>query len=260
MPFGYMQSLFQKKRLSQVFLRDISSVSDYLDLADFSGKTVLEIGAGTGVVTEYLAARAKRVVAIEIDPEAIGALKQRTAGMKNVEVVAADALRASLDYPVVVGFLPYHISTPLLVRLLHSDYGDAILCLQKEFALRMVAPPDDVEYSRLSVLAQSLADVEFLGVVPAGAFVPVPKVDSALVYLHRNPKFSLDDALVSALFQHKNQSVKNAVGHSARALGIDKPAAKALAASLPLNDRKVRSLTLEELETLSKAFQAASAV
>jgi len=245
----------QKKSLSQVFLKDISAVKDYLDLADFSGKTVLEIGAGTGAVTTYLAARAKKVIAIEIDDGAIGYLKRATAAFKNVEIVKADALRASLDYEVVVGFLPYHLATPILVRLLHSNYGDAILCLQKEFAARMVVEPDSPEYSRLSVLCQSLADVEIMGVVPRGAFIPVPKVDSALVYLQRNKKFDLNDVLVSALFQHKNQTVKNAVLHSARALATDKTALKTIASSLPFSDRKVRSLSLEELQALSAAFK-----
>ncbi|MFH1107086.1 MAG: 16S rRNA (adenine(1518)-N(6)/adenine(1519)-N(6))-dimethyltransferase RsmA [Candidatus Micrarchaeota archaeon] len=249
-----MTAFRQKKYLSQVFLRDISSVRDYLDLADLSGQTVLEIGAGLGVVTEYLAGRAKRVIAMEIDDDAIAEITRRTAGLKNVEVVKADALRASLGYPVVVGFLPYHVSTPILVRLLHSDFGDAILCLQKEFAVRMAAEPDSPEYSRLSVLSQSRADLEIMGVVPRSAFSPVPKVDSVLVYLHRNKKFSLDDRLVSALFQHKNQSVKNALLHSARALAVEKEALKRIVPSLPFKDRRVRSLSISELEELCNAF------
>ncbi len=245
----------QKKRLSQVFLRDIDAVKEFLDLADFKGKTVLEIGSGTGAVTTYLAGRAKRVVAMEIDDDAIAELTRATAGFKNVEAVKADALRSSLDYEVVVGFLPYHAATPILVRLLHSNYGDAILCLQKEFAVRMTAAPNSPDYSRLSVLAQSLADVEIMGAVPRGAFTPVPKVDSALVYLQRNKKFDLDDRLVSALFQHKNQSVKNALLHSGRALGLEKPALKRIAESLPFPERKVRSLALPDLESLSNWFR-----
>lgn len=244
----------QKKRLSQVFLRDISSVKEFLGLADFKGKTVLEIGAGAGVVTEYLAARAKRIIAIDVDDDVVAALHKRFEGVNNIEIVKADALRSSLDYPVVVGFLPYHAATPILVKLLRSNYSDALLCLQKEFALRMVAEPNSPGYSRLSVLAQSLADVEVLGVVPRGAFTPVPKVDSALVYLQHNKKFDLDDSLVSALFQHKNQSVKNALLHSSRALGVEKTRLAQIAASLPHSSRRVRSLSLEELQALSRTF------
>ncbi|MBU1197851.1 ribosomal RNA small subunit methyltransferase A [Candidatus Micrarchaeota archaeon] len=246
----------QLKRLSQVFLRDISFVQEYLDLADFSDKRVLEIGAGTGVITRYLAEHAKEVTALEVDERLARELANGLRDVKNVNVIMGDARIHPLDAPVIVGFLPYHLSSPLLFRILNSTFQDALLCLQKEFALRMIASPDTPQYARLSVMAQSLSDVEIWGIVPRTAFRPVPRVDSAFVHLVKNPKAHLDPQLVQLLFQHKNQSVKNALWHSRRSLSFPSPSdAKTRIARLPLASRRVRSLTLQEIEKLSITFQ-----
>ena len=247
---------FQNLRLSQVFLRDVSFAEPLLELADFSGKRVLEIGAGEGVVTEYLAARAKTVTALEVDARLAAGLKQKFQTSKNVTVVQADALAYPLDSEVIVGFLPYHLSSPLLFRILEARFQDALLCLQKEFAQRLVAAPGSNDWSRLSVMAQNAADIQFLGVVPRTAFAPMPKVDSALVHLLKNPKFPLDEPLVSCLFQHKNQTVKNALWHSRKKIGVPEARLKLELPLLPFASEKPRSLPLEQLALLSKAYRA----
>jgi len=128
--------------------------------------------------------------------------------------------------------------------------------LQKEFAERLVAQPGSRDWSRLSVFVQANADVKMLFEVPRFAFTPVPRVDSAVVLLKKNKKFKLDAKLVNALFQHKNQSVKNALLHSKRALGASE---KRLLEFInwigeKKREKKVRMLALSELQALSNEF------
>jgi 16S rRNA (adenine1518-N6/adenine1519-N6)-dimethyltransferase len=246
-------SLRQKKRLSQVFLKDYSAVSGVFDELDLKGKTVLEIGAGTGIITRVLSKKARKVVALEIDPDACGLLRENLSNSKNVEILCVDALQASFNYPVIIGFLPYHISSPLLFKILSSNFKEAIVCVQKEFASRMVAEPGSSEYSRLSVMAQNHAEITYLATVPKEAFSPIPKVDSALVYLVKNPRPALNAAFVSALFQHKNQSVRKALKHSRKVLKIpDDNFANFL---LLMPEKRTRLLTLGELRLLSKTYE-----
>lgn len=209
------------------------------------------------MLTQALARRAKRVIALEIDSRLREQLLKRAKEFKNVEVNFVDALKYNFaGFKTIFGNLPYHASTPLLFKILESGFEEAVLCLQKEFAERLVARPGSRDWSRLSVAAQANADVKVLFEIPRFAFTPVPKVDSAIVLLKRNKKFELDSALVNALFQHKNQTVKNALLHSTRALGASK---KELLAALEKmgkeKEKKVRTLTLGELEALSKRIR-----
>lgn len=245
-------SLRQKKKLSQVFLRDYSAIAGIFDDLDLKGKTVLEIGAGEGAITGVIAKKAKRVVALEIDPEACELLREKFAPQKNLEILNADALQASLNYPIIIGFLPYHISTPLLFKILDSNFKEAIICVQKEFASRMVASPGSSDYSKLSVMSQSKAEITFLSTVPKEAFSPIPKVDSALVYLVKKDSFKMNDALVAALFQHKNQFVRKALRHSQGTLNIPKAKFTKFLSLMP--EKRVRTLALYELESLSKTY------
>ncbi|MEK6843031.1 MAG: 16S rRNA (adenine(1518)-N(6)/adenine(1519)-N(6))-dimethyltransferase RsmA [Candidatus Micrarchaeota archaeon] len=245
----YFDNFHQKKRLSQVFLSDYSAIAEVFDDLDLLGKTVLEIGAGKGAITKVLSKKAKKVIALEIDKELCTILKGKTKGLKNVEIICADAMQASLDYEVIIGFLPYHISSPLLFKILNSNFKEAILCVQKEFALRLVSEINSKDYSKLSVMAQNLADIDYLQTVPASAFSPVPKVDSALVYLVKNPKGKLDGNVVSALFQHKNQSIKKALSHSGKMLGKTKLQLLEFCKIIQ-SSKRVRTLSLLDLHEI----------
>jgi len=218
---------------------------------------VLEIGAGTGVLTNALARRAKRVIALEIDSRLREQLLKRVKEFKNVEVNFVDAREFNFaGFKTIFGNLPYHASTPLLFKILESGFEEAVLCLQKEFAERLVAQPGSRDWSRLSVFVQANADVKMLFEVPRFAFTPVPRVDSAVVLLKKNKKFELDAKLVNALFQHKNQSVKNALLHSRKALKLDgNTLVFALEKIGREKEKKVRILTLEELARLTKLFK-----
>jgi len=246
------------KKLGQCFLKDESIAEQIAESIELEDKTILEIGAGTGQLTAFLAARAKKVTAIEVDSKLVPELRASLSSFNNVAIIHADALNVDFSgYDAIFGNLPYNISTPLLLKILESDAPQAVLLLQKEFAERMAAPPGDKEYSRLSVLAQNNARIEILAHVPSSCFSPAPKVDSAIVLLDKKPageKRKLSEQLVSALFQHKNQTVRNALVHSARQFGVSKADAKKAAEKLSLKDVRVRDLTLEELAELSSKW------
>lgn len=176
-----------KRRLGQHFLSDrriLGRIADALGAGP--GDTVLEIGPGPGGLTEALTQRAGRLVAIEKDAELVPALRARFPG---ATIVAADALDvdwaalAGSPY-LVAGNIPYNITSPLLDKALEPPRPERIVFLvQKEVADRVTAGAGEADYGALSVGVQSVAQAERLFVVPAGAFHPRPKVDSAVLRL-----------------------------------------------------------------------------
>ncbi|MGC9114070.1 MAG: 16S rRNA (adenine(1518)-N(6)/adenine(1519)-N(6))-dimethyltransferase RsmA [Candidatus Micrarchaeia archaeon] len=252
-----------KKKLSQHFLVDDSVAEQIAEVIDLNGKTVIEIGAGAGALTAFLAARAKRVIAVELDEELIPELQKLLSYYDNIEIVNADALKTELGgYDAVFGNIPYNISSPILVKLLKSRFNKAVLLLQKELAERLVAQPGEKNYSRLSVLAQNNARIKIVSEVPPTAFEPPPTVSSAVVLLEekkQSQKKKLDDALVTALFQHKNQTLSNALKHSTASLKKSKNELKQASRKLSFNKKRVRSLSLEELEETSREWKKLSA-
>ena len=176
-----------KRRLGQHFLTDpgiLRRIAGALDATP--ADTVLEIGPGPGGLTEVLAATAGRLVAIEKDAELVPALRVR---VPTATVVEADALEAdwrALAGPdfLVAGNIPYNITSPLLDKALEPPRPRRIVfLLQKEVAERVGAPPGSEAYGALSVGVQAVARAERLFTVPAGAFHPRPKVDSAVLRL-----------------------------------------------------------------------------
>ncbi len=248
-----MKIMHSPRALSQVFLVDRDYVKRIANSLALRGKTVLEIGAGTGVLTHELCKHAKRVIAIEVDRRLEPNLLARLSDCKNVEVNFVDALDFPLrGYKTIYGNLPYHLSSAILFKILDSDFDDAVLCLQKEFAVRLAALPASSDYSRLTVFTQAACEVKILFDIPRFAFTPIPSVDSTVVHLHKRVQpVKLNHALVTALFQHKNQSVKNALKHSRTTLG---KSVVELITSLDsvLAGKKVRMLSLEELKKISE--------
>ena len=183
-----------RKSLGQHFLSDVrilGKIADALELT--GGETVLEIGPGRGALTELLAPRARRLVAIEFDRALAELLRQKYAGKPNVEVVQADVLEADFtalaNGPyVLAGNVPYYITTPILFKALEIPRPErAVYLVQKEVADRLTASAGADDYGALSVNVQAVAKVERIARVPAGAFHPPPKVDSAIVRLTPRP-------------------------------------------------------------------------
>jgi 16S rRNA (adenine1518-N6/adenine1519-N6)-dimethyltransferase len=185
--------------------------------------TVLEIGAGYGNLTEKLAKKAGRVIAIEADHELAASLY----GLKNVEVIVGDALK--IDFPEfnkVISNLPYSISSPVTFKLLKSRFEFGILMYQYDFAKRMAAAPGGKDYGRLSVSVQHYSDVEMLDVLPPTSFRPAPEVKSAIVKLVPRPApYTVKDEgffmkFIKAAFSQRRKKLRNAILNNANFLGI----------------------------------------
>lgn len=210
------------KRAGQHHVVDLTVLEKMVDHAHLSREdVVLEIGAGIGNLTRLLAQCAGEVISIERDMRLIKILHGQMRGLANVQIVHGDALRVELPkFNKVVANLPYGISSDITFRLLEHKFELAVLMYQQEFAERLVAKPGSSDYSRLTVNAYYRAHVELLGEVPPEAFVPQPKVTSAIVRLRpREPPFKVSDEriffdVVRALFQHRRQRVRNALYRS----------------------------------------------
>ena len=191
-----------KKALGQHFLNDpgiLRRIADALDPQP--GETVLEIGPGPGGLTAQLATRGLRLIAIERDRDMVPGLRARFPG---VEIVEADALeedwhRLAGGPFAVIGNIPYNITSPLIDQALRPPRPRRIVFLvQKEVADRVAAAPGGKEYGALTVGVQSVATVERLFKVPAGAFHPPPKVDSAVIRMTpRQPPLVRDDEVAA---------------------------------------------------------------
>lgn len=248
------------KRKGQNYLINPGILSRIVNSAELSTEdTVLEIGAGIGTLTIPLADRAKKVVAVEQDIKIADVLKKRLDDLDihNVEVIVGDATQ--IDFPEfnkVVSNLPYKISSPITFKLLEHDFDSAVLMYQKEFAERMVAEPGNKNYSRLSVMMHFGAKVTMLFDVPPSAFIPQPKVSSAVIKLTPDRKEGAcdDDTFKKtsrALFQHKRKKVANALLDSFHEIQVtDKKTAKKIVSCLDPNIISERAVNLNPEEIL----------
>ena len=190
--------LLADKRFGQHFLLDLNLTRKIARLANpLDDALVIEVGPGPGGLTRALLAEgAAKVVAIERDPRFIPLLEDvQAVSNGRLTLVQADALKideAALAAghgpdlrPLIVANLPYNVATPLLVRWLTGPFRPAamILMFQKEVAERIAAPPGSDAYGRLSVLAQATSEARIAMTLPARAFTPPPRVDSAVVRL-----------------------------------------------------------------------------
>ena len=199
-----------KPKLGQHFLVSDSFALQIVEaLGNVSENTVLEIGPGRGILTSFLAKRARRLIAVELDRVLAAQLRLRFGMFSNVEVIEADILSVDFDSlfgpkpglrrpgiefrpePVkVIGNLPYYITSDILLRLFeYSKYFETLLILvQREVADRIAAEPGSSDYGLLSATAQLYARVEKLFTLPPGAFAPPPKVHSTVLRLDIAPR------------------------------------------------------------------------
>jgi 16S rRNA (adenine1518-N6/adenine1519-N6)-dimethyltransferase len=208
------------RRLGQHFLRP-ASVERLLRLIDpRPDESFLEIGPGAGALTLPLAARAQRVVAVELDRALAAGLRARAPA--NVSIVDGDALEVDLRALVpahgrLVGNLPYYVSSPLLRRFLdlRDRVRDVHVMLQEEVARRVASPPGSKEYGILSVMYGAWARTDLPLVFPPGAFSPPPRVSSAILRARFGaPTVPVDDLpalekLLQKAFAHRRKTLEN---------------------------------------------------
>ena len=201
-PWSSLEGVPKKPKLGQNFLVDEGACRQIADaLGDVSGRTVIEIGPGHGAVTELLAARAGRLILIELDRALAAELRFRFREYEHVSVVEADVLgvdfaefaraEETLD---VVGNLPYYITSDILLRLFSAArrglLRQAVLMMQREVAERVTAHPGVRDYGLLSATAQMYGQADLLFTLPPKAFNPPPDVFSSVVRMYFAPRFA----------------------------------------------------------------------
>ncbi len=234
------------KSLGQHFLNSQGILEFEATLANPKGKSVLEIGPGDGRLTgKLLEKEPKSLTVVEKDSRWAGHL--RTKFENKITVIEGDFLKQPpFSVDVIIGNLPYYISSPIIFSLAKMNFQYAVLMVQLEFAKRMVAKPKTSEYGRLSVTSQLLFNTKLIKRVKKGAFTPAPKVDSAIILLKRKD-FEMDKELeefIRIIFQHKNQMIRNALKHG----GIE--------TKTELPKKRARELSKEEIIELSKKLTA----
>jgi len=263
----------RKPKLGQNFLVDDQARQRIADaLGDVSARNVIEIGPGHGAITDILAGRAKRLVAVELDRALAPELQFRFREQPQVEVVEADVLTVDLgqfaeagETVDVVGNLPYYITSDILLHLFaaaaQGKLGRAVLMMQREVGERVAAAPGVKDYGLLSATTQMYAEVEHLFTLPPSAFSPPPDVYSSVVRLHFRPRFvelGVDargfDQFLKKAFAQKRKTLKNNLqfaGYSAEMLGACWPA------ELPAQVR-AEGASLEFMAQLYRGLQKAA--
>jgi len=222
--------------------------------------TVVEIGPGRGALTSHLLARAERVIAIEIDPVLVQYLRAEFRAEPRLTIVETDVLKADLTAwgPVTIaGNLPYYITSPILEQALALGPRllRAVFLVQKEVAERLTSQPGSRDYGYLTVQTQVSSVAELLFTVPAAAFRPPPKVDSAVVRLTPQSDTALDGLdhkafldFVSLCFRQKRKTLRNNL-----AVRYD----RSLLDAMPDSRRRAEQLSIPEFADLYRRLNQA---
>ncbi|MGQ0793085.1 MAG: 16S rRNA (adenine(1518)-N(6)/adenine(1519)-N(6))-dimethyltransferase RsmA [Deltaproteobacteria bacterium] len=255
-----------KKSFGQNFLRDRGALERIGQIAELTkDDDVLEIGAGLGALTIFLAERAKSVVAIEKDTRLIERLTEATSQMGNVRIVVADALLVNFrdvhqgGRMKVVSNLPYSVSTPILMKLLEERdmFSSLVLMVQREVGQRLAAPPGGRDYGSISVLVQAFMDVALRLAVPPEAFWPRPKVHSVVLRFAplATSRIRIADeksfrAVVRASFSARRKMLVNSLSSA-----IPKSEAEEILKLAAIDGRRrAETLSIEEFGRLAEEF------
>ncbi|MBQ8552394.1 MAG: 16S rRNA (adenine(1518)-N(6)/adenine(1519)-N(6))-dimethyltransferase RsmA [Clostridia bacterium] len=268
---------FQKK-FGQNFLINPNVPERIADAAcirvDEAPLGILEIGPGIGTLTRELSARADKVVALEIDTALMPILEETLADCPNTSVINGDIMKTDLSELTerefvskgmrmsVAANLPYYITTPILMKLVESrlSFETITVMIQKEVAQRLCAPAGDSEYGAITAALSYYGKVERLFTVPAGCFLPAPKVDSAVIRitLHKEPPVTVksEETLFKTIrgaFAQRRKTLANSLGTEFSPLGKDGIANAIASAGLEPSIRGER-LTLEDFARLADAL------
>lgn len=263
---------FQKK-FGQNFLIDTHVLDRIIDAAEITKEDcVLEIGPGIGTMTQYLAERAREVIAVEIDQNLIPILNDTLSAYHNVTVINDDVLKVDIaglceekngGQPIkVVANLPYYITTPIIMGLFesHVPLKSITIMVQKEVADRMQTGPGSKDYGALSLAVQYYAKPEIVANVPPNCFIPRPNVGSAVIRLtrHEVSPVAVEDerymfALIRASFNQRRKTLVNGLTNG----GVsDKDSVLAALREMNLSETiRGEALTLEQFATLSNILK-----
>jgi 16S rRNA (adenine1518-N6/adenine1519-N6)-dimethyltransferase len=260
----------RKPKLGQNFLVDDAARHAIVDaLGDLSNRTVIEIGPGKGAITEILAGRCHRLIALELDRSLAPELAFRFRNQPHVQIIEADVLKTDLQSLVppgetadVIGNLPYYITSDILLQLFAAGsigiLSRAVLMMQREVADRVSAAPGIRDYGLLSATAQMNAQVDHLFTLPPSAFSPPPEVYSTVLRLEFAPRFDelgVDapgfDAFLRRCFAQKRKTLQN----NLRAAGLTADQLTAAWTSTIPPQARAESLTLKQMAELYRALK-----
>lgn len=259
----YTYSIKPKKSLGQHYLRDKSILKRIVDSLKLTGREiVLEIGAGHGELTVFLAQKSKEVWAVEIDLPSIYLLKERLKDFINVNIIHGDILKFQSDrfFDLIVGNIPYYISGLLLGNLSDRwNYKRAVFTLQREVGKRLTAKPGSKDYGVLTLAVWYNHRVNILFDVPKECFYPVPKVDSVVVELERVEDKEVEKEffmrVVKSAFSSRRKMLKNVLSD----LGLDRIKIIEILYNLGIDPkRRGETLSLEEFLSLSRSIYEAT--
>ncbi len=259
-----IHNLRANKTLGQHFLLDMNVTDKIARLAaPLEGNSVAEIGPGPGGLTRALIQNGANVLAIEMDDRFLAPLDDIARASGKLRVIHGNALKVDIGTELngdikIVANLPYNVGTKMLINWLTADplfWSQAVLMFQKEVAERVVAAPGESAYGRLAILSQSVCNARLAFEVPANAFSPPPKVDSAVVVLdplpeaERFPDLKLLGEVTMAAFGQRRKMLRKSLKSIAKKYGVE---AELWCESCEIDpQRRPETLSVREFQSLA---------
>jgi len=272
----------RKPKLGQNFLADHSAAKRIVDaLGDVSNRTVIEIGPGRGMLTDFLVRRSRKVIGIELDRVLAAQLRMRYATLKNIEILESDFVTVEWTSMVgrrpgplhdlrptqpetvdIIGNLPYYVTSDIVLRILeeHESIGRAVIMVQREVADRISAEPGSRDYGLLSATAQLFARVENLFTLPPEAFDPPPEVYSSVIRLTMSPRVAelqIDPKAFQAMLKLAFAQKRKTLANNLKGQYEDKAIRSALKEAGVRPDARAEAVPLDRMAAIYRALKAA---
>ena len=239
-----------RKSWGQNFIIDKNTINKIIQIINpKQDEHIIEIGPGKGAITLPLLDKVKKITAIEIDPLLTKYLNEKNKDKLNITNI--DFMDWIPDFKTkkrIFGNLPYYVSSPIIFKLINEElFCEAIIMVQKELALRLVAKDNTKDYSRMSVMAQTFCDIEINMNISKNIFNPKPKVESNIVTLKKkkiNLNFKAYEKFIKLSFQHKRKKIRNNLKNHIDKKGLDL-----------LGDRRPENISvIEYIDIFNKYF------